>query len=193
LLIITALLSIYPIINSVIYIRTLTEENTSIASKKWIEENIPPGSNILMDAGRTIITSGPRLNQSKEKIEEKLNIIKNLKEGETYDSPMVKIVDSYSSIYFELLLKNIPEITYNITSTELGRNVESIEYYKSNGFDYFIHNQGLDYRIIDPLWREKFPKSAIFYDSIDNELELIKSFEPTKTRSGSPIKIYKIN
>jgi len=191
--IVCVLVLLIPVTNSIVYVRTLTDENTSKVSKKWIEKNIPAGSNILMDAGRTIITSGPRLHQSREKLEEKLNIIRNLKEGETYDSPMVKIVDSYSSIYFELLLKNIPEITYNITSTELGRKIESIEYYKNNGFDYFIHNKALEFRIKDTLWRQKYPKSAKFYDSIDEEFELIKIFRPSETRSGSTIVIYKIN
>ena len=192
LVIICALMLAFPLINSIKYVRTLTEDNTSIASKKWIETNIPVGSKILMDAGRTIITSGPRLNQSREKLEEKLNIIKNLKEGKTYDSPMVGIVDSYASIYFELLLKNMPEITYDITTTELGRNIESIDYYKENGFDFFIHDKDLDFRINDPLWRKKYPKSAEFYDSIDEEFKLIKTLSPSATRSGSTIKIYKI-
>jgi len=122
-----------------------------------------------------------------------LNITKNLKEGQTYDSSQVKIVDSYSSIYFELLLKNTPEITYDITSTELGRNVESVEYYRENNYQYFIHNKALDYRINDPLWRKKFTKSAIFYDSMTSEYELIKIFKPSATRSGEIIEIYKIN
>ena len=65
LVVLCALIAAFPLINSVKYARTLIEENTSIASKKWIEENIPANSKILMDAGRTIITSGPRLNQSR--------------------------------------------------------------------------------------------------------------------------------
>ncbi len=186
-------LCVHPFVVSFKYVRTLTEENTSIISKRWIEENIPAGSKILIDAGHTMITAGPRISQSREQIEAKMSIIKNLKEGETFDSPIVKIVDSYSSIYFELLLQNMPEITYDITSTELGRQLESVEYYKENGFDYFIHNEDLHYRIVDPLWREKYPKSAQFYDSFKRVYSLVKSFDPLPTRSGPPIKIYKIN
>lgn len=189
---ISSILMLHPSINSVKYVVSLTEDNTSKMSKKWIEENIPAGSKILMDAGRTIITAGPRLNQSKERLEEQLNIIKNLKEGETFDSPLVKIVDSYSAIYFELMLKNMPEITYHITSTELGRKLETVDYYKENKFDYFIQNETFDYRVKDPLWREKFPKSAAFYDSIDKHFTLIKTFSPSSTRNGPVIKIYKV-
>jgi hypothetical protein len=140
-----------------------------------------------------MITSGPRISQSREKLEAQLNIIQNLKEGETYDSRYVKIVDSYSSIYFELLLKNMPEITYDITTTELGRQVESVEYYKENSYDYFIHNQDLNFRIQDPNWREKHPQSAAFYDSFKKNYTLVKTFDPSPTRSGSAIQVYRIN
>lgn len=191
--IIVIVIIFYPLFNSIKYVVTLTDENTSQISKKWIENNIPAGSKLLMDAGRTIITAGPRLNQSKENLEKKLKLIKNLKEGETYDSPQVKIVDSYSSIYFDLLIKYMPKITYDITSTELGRKLEETEYYKIHGYEYFIHNTDLEYRINDPLWRKQYPKSAKFYDSINDKFTLIKEFNPSNTRSGPTIKIYKIN
>lgn len=181
-----------PLSKSVKYVRTLTEENTSMASQKWIEANIPTNNKILIDAGRTIISSGPRLNESRENLQKKINVIKNLKRGETFDSPLVRIVDSSSAIYFELLLKNMPEITYDLTSTELGRRVEMPDYYKRNGYDYFIHNRDFRFRIDDPLWRQKFPKSAKFYDSFDQEFKLIRTFNPSATRSGSTIEIYKI-
>jgi hypothetical protein len=175
------------------YDKTLTNENTSVLAKQWIETNIPNGSKILIDAGKTIITSGPRLNQSNKNIIEMIEKLKQLKDGETYDSPLVRIVDSYSSVYFELLQKKMPKITYDITSTELGRNVESTEYYKNNGYQYFIHNTGLEFRIKDPLWTDKYPKSEIFYNSMNRDFELIKTIRPTEYNSGSEIRIYKIN
>lgn len=188
----TCLLLIFPLSKSIAYVRTLSEENTSVASKKWIEENIPAGSKVLMDAGRSIITFGPRLNQSRARLEEQMEIIKGLKQGETYDSPLVRIVDSYAAIYFELLLKNVPEITYDITTTELGRNVEAPEYYKQHGYEYYVHNTSLRYRTDDPLWRNKYPKSALFYDTFDKQYELLKELGPTATRSGAQILIYKV-
>jgi hypothetical protein len=115
-----------------------------------------------------------------------------MKQGQTYDSPMVGIVDSYAAIYFELLLKYVPDVTYQITTTELGRKVMDSDYYKINGYEYFIHNDGLSYRIRDPVWREKYPKSAVFYDSLDQAFKHVKSIEPSPTRSGTTIKIYKI-
>lgn len=180
-----------PARESIVFTRTLTETNTSRIAKEWIEANIPAGSKILIDAGHTIITSGPRLNQSRENLEAQLNAIRNLKEGETYDSPQVKIVDSYAAIYFELLLKNIPAVTYDISTTELGRQIEPLPYYLDHGFEYFIHNADLEENLMNSKWREKYPESVSFYGSLSRSLELVKSFEPSATRSGQSVKIYK--
>ena len=190
--IVAAVLIGYPLIRSLEAVSSLRDENTSKVSKRWIEENVPAGSKLLVDAGHTIITSGPRLNQSKRRLEEQLATIRNLKEGQTYDSPQVKIVDSYSSIYFELLLRRMPAITYDITTTELGREVESIEYYREQGFDYVVHIRDLRHWLDDPIWRKKYPKSAAFYESIDKELELLQTFAPSRWRSGETIQVFRI-
>ena len=183
----------YPLIRSLEAVSSLTEENTSKVSKRWIEENVPAGSKLLVDAGHTIITSGPRLNQSRRKLEEQLATIRSLKEGQTYDSPQVKIVDSYSSIYFELLLRRTPAITYDITTTELGREVESIDYYRAQGFDYVVHIRDLRHWLEDPIWRKKYPKSAAFYEAMDTELELLQTFAPSRWRSGETVQIFRIS
>ena len=192
LVIICVLCVIFPTYKSLKYVISLTGENTSKISKKWIEENIPDGSKILLDAGKTMITFGPRLNQSREKIYSRIKEIKKLKEGETFDSIHVRMVDSYSAIYFELLLETDPKISYDITSTELGTKLESVEYYRNNNFDYIIHNEGLNFRLKDPNWRRQYPKPVEFYESLDGEFELIKTIPPTRINSGSTIKIYKV-
>ncbi|MBX3330268.1 MAG: glycosyltransferase family 39 protein [Nitrospira sp.] len=184
-------LTFFPAKESLAFTRTLTDRNTSSIAKEWIEVNIPAGSKILIDAGHTIITSGPRLSQSREKLELELNQIRNLKEGETFDSPQVKIVDSYAAIYFELLLRNMPKVTYDLTTTELGRQIEPLQYYLDNGFEYFIHNGDIRDNFRNDLWKAKYPQSAAFYESLDTSLELIKSFEPLETRSGQPVRIYR--
>lgn len=184
-------LTVLPTQGSLAFARTLTDQNTSSIAKEWIENNIPAGSKILIDAGHTLITSGPRISQSREKLESQLNQIRNLKEGETFDSPQVKIVDSYSAIYFELLLRNMPQVTYDLTTTELGREIQPLQYYLENGFEYFVHNGDISDNFKSDLWKTKYPQSAAFYGSLDSSLELIKSFEPSETRSGQPVRVYR--
>jgi hypothetical protein len=190
---IICILMAMPFVRTLKFDLSLTNKNTGVIAKEWIEKNIPSGSKILIDAGRTIITSGPKLNQSRKNLNNTLNKIKKLEEGEIlHGNIQTQIVDSYSAIYFELLLENMPEITYDITTTELGRKVESIEYYRNNGFDYVIHDEGLKFRIRDPNWRKTYPKSVVFYESLDKEFQLIKIFRHIATSSGPTIKIYKV-
>lgn len=188
------LLILLPLIKTVRFDLTLTDRNTGVIAKEWIERNITPGSKILIDAGRTIITSGPRLSQCRDNLMNTVHKIKQLKEGEILHGNIEsQIVDSYSAIYFELLLDNMPEITYDLTYSGLGRDLEALDYYKNNGFEYIITNGSTRWNAKRPAWRKKYPKSASFYDSLDRELELIKVFMPNLTRSGSTIKIYKID
>jgi len=180
-----------PYYQAVIQARSLTEENTSVISRQWIERHIPSGSKILVDGGHTILTSGPRLQQSREKLTQQLDVVRSLKEGETYDSPQVKVVDSYAAIYFELLLKTNPPITYDLTTTELGRQIEPLEYYVEHGFEFYIHNADYEDNLNDYNWRAKYPQSTRFFESLGTSLELVATFTPDRYRSGPPIKVYR--
>lgn len=180
-----------PYYQAMIQTRSLTEENTSVISRQWIERHIPPGSKILVDGGHTILTSGPRLHQSREKLTQQLEVIRSLKEGQTYDSAQVKIVDSYAAIYFELLLKTNPTVTYDLTTTELGRQIEPLEYYVEHGYEYYVHNGDYDDNLSDHNWRTKYPQSTRFFESLGTSLELLATFTPDRYRSGSVIKVYR--
>lgn len=180
-----------PFYQAVIQTRSLTEENTSVISRQWIESHIPSGSKILIDGGHTILTAGPRLQQSRDKLAQQLEIIQSLKEGQTYDSPQVKVVDSYAAIYFELLLKTNPTVTYDLTTTELGRQIESLEYYVEQGYEYYVHNGDFEDNMGDPNWRTKYPQSASFFGLLGTSLELIATFTPDRYRSGPLITVYR--
>jgi 4-amino-4-deoxy-L-arabinose transferase-like glycosyltransferase len=61
-------LLIIPIKNVVLFEISLLHQNTRYLAKDWIEYNIPSGSKILIDAGRTINTQSPPLINTKENI-----------------------------------------------------------------------------------------------------------------------------
>lgn len=180
-----------PLYQAVIETRSLTEENTNVISRRWIESHIPSGSKVLIDGGHTILTSGPRLRQSREKLAQQLEVIRSLKEGQTFDSAQVKIVDSYAAIYFELLLKTNPPITYDLTTTELGRQIEPLGYYVEHGYEYYVHNIEYEDNLTDQNWRTKYPESTRFFESLGTSLELLATFTPDAYRGGPVIKVYR--
>jgi hypothetical protein len=113
-----------------------------------------------------------------------------VEKGKTFDDS--KIVDAQSAVYFEYLLKNLPDTTYNLTSTELGTNAKTSEYYRNNEYDYVITSSFVSWRAYSRQWAEKHPVAAEFYRSVDKTFPIVKRFEPTATRSGPIITIYRV-
>ena len=185
------LLLIIPVKKVAQFSLTLLEQNTRYQAKDWIETNIPAGSKIVIDAGRTINTASPPLFNNRDNIIAMMQKVESLDEGKTYDES--RIVDAGSSIYFRYLSKNLPAITYDLTSTELGRKARAIDYYRSHGYEYVITSSDITWVASNERWAKKYPEAASFYHSLDRELKLIKQFDPGLTRSGPTIKIYKLN
>ena len=73
----------------------------------------------------------------------------------------------------------------------LGTQIKSVDYYKENGFDYII-TSGITWRLKQEEWRKKYSKSVEFYESLDKNFKLIKTFKRTAINSGPTIKIYKV-
>lgn len=179
-----------PLFFSIKFNVSLIEKNTRYWAKDWIEKNIPANSKILIDAGRTINTYSPPLAQNEANLLAMIEKIKNTPDGETFDDS--KIVDSESSVYFELLLKTLPDITYDLTTTERGFKVADLDYYINNGYQYVITSSNSTWRFELPEWKNEFPKSSAFYERVKTDCSLIKSFEPSTYRMGPIINIYSI-
>ena len=182
------ILIIFPLIKVIPFEVSLTNKNTRYEAKDWIEKNIPKGSKILIDAGKTINTQSAPISPNKANIKKMIHDIENLGNHETLDDS--RIADSRSSIYFKLLLNALPEVTYDLTSTVRGENVKSYSYYINNGFDYVVTSDSVTFMSKTKVWREKFPKQAKFYDNLDKKRP-IKIFTSNRFRQGPTIKIYR--
>lgn len=184
------LLIIIPALRIIPFELSLAKQNTRYWAKEWIEENIPIGSKILIDSGRTINTYSPPISPNAENLIKMIRKIERLKEGITYDES--GIADAGSSIYFKYLLSSLPAATYDLTSTERGQAVRSYPYYAENGFEYIITTNSITWRTKVPAWREKFPEQAMFYHHLES-MEAIKVFSPGRFRAGSLIRIYRVS
>jgi 4-amino-4-deoxy-L-arabinose transferase-like glycosyltransferase len=184
------LMLITPVIKVALFKISLLDQNTRYWAKEWIEANIPPGSKILIDSGRTINTYSPPIFNNRENLISIMDRIETLQEGQTFDDS--RIVDSKSSVYFKYLLNNLPEITYDLTSTELGTKAKSPEYYRKNGYDYVITSSLVKWRAYNDKWASQYPEAANFYKSLDKGFQVVREFKPSLTRSGPTITIYKV-
>ena len=180
-----------PAQNVAVHARSLSGPNTRYVAKDWIEANIPPGSKILMDSGKSINSSAPLIAESQQNIE---TTIRNTKENISQGKIVHEMVDTNALIYYELLLKTVPEKSYNITSTMFGLKVENIDYYISNGYEYFIISKTMKESRTSEYAKVHLPIIAKFYLSLDTDsrIQLIKVVGPTKVNTGDAFLIYRL-
>jgi 4-amino-4-deoxy-L-arabinose transferase-like glycosyltransferase len=193
LVILSILLLIQPFIRSAKYERLVSDKDTKILAKEWIEKNIAFGSKILMDSGKSFNTIGPKIHGNKESIMRRLNQQKEAIQKNDSERTAGK-VDKNALIYYELLMKTVSEDSYDITSTNNGLEVKDIDYYISNKFQYMIIVKSIKDRSLNESFRQKYPSVAEFYKSIDahQRLELIKKIGPTSKNRGHTYLIYKL-
>jgi hypothetical protein len=169
----------------------LAGPNTRCQAKAWIEANIPSGSKILMDSGKSVNSFAPPIAENEASLHRVLaQAERNVAAGKIVNN----IVDRNALIYYQLLLKTVPEKAYDITSTMFGLQVESIDDYLATGFDYFIISKHMKEGRTKSYFAERHPQEAGFYRSLDHDerIKLIKVIAPTKTSTGGTFYIYRL-
>lgn len=188
------LVFIHPFLNAMKFERLVSGKDTRILAKQWIEENIPFGSKILMDSGKSINTTGPKIAENRESIIRRLAYQKKAIEENDGLRSRGK-VNGNALIYYELMIETTPEESYDITSTKFGLEVKSIDYYMSQLYQYFIITKSVKDRARSELIRRTHPEVSQFYSSLDTDtrIELIKTIGPTNTNRGHTYHIYKLS
>ena len=185
------LLLVTPLIQVSGHELSLAGPNTRYLAKDWIEANIPSGSKILMDSGKSINSFAPPIAENEASIRRMLDRA----EGNVAAGKIVNgIVDRNGLVYYQLLLKTVPEKAYDITSTMFGLEVESIDSYLAKGFDYFIISEHFKKARTNPFFAKDNPAEADFYRSLDRDdrLALVKVIAPSKTSAGDTFYIYRL-
>ena len=186
-------LLVYPVVKVGVLDQSFTGKNTRVLAKEWIEENIPFGSKILMDSGKTINSFAPLIAENEVSIRRKLDRKRNEIETNTLNDP-TKMVDSSSMKYFEMLLQTVPLESYDVTSTQFGLAVKNIDYYLLNSYRYIISSEGMMRARTAESFSKRHPKITDFYLSLKNDerLSLIKKIKPTVINQGQPFYIYQL-
>lgn len=177
----------YPILR---YELSLTGQNTRYVARDWIEQNIPKDSKILLQTGRSINSDAPPIAESRQNLEEKINRINKYLQSTPGTFDVCGIVDKNAMVFYDLMLKNVPEITYNITSTEFYRNIKDYRYYVQNGYQYAIIKSDSQDFYRSPKRKMSNPKLFNFYDQLARHAKLIKEFKPDTYHRGERFRIY---
>lgn len=186
-------LLISPMLNVLKFEKSLSGKNTRVLAKEWIEQNIPYGSKILMDSGKTINSFSPLIAENKESLQRTLNRKeRELVTGSLRDPS--KIVDRGTLKYFSMLMQTVPEESYDIVSTNFGLDVEPIDHYIKNGYHYFVISQNMVKSRTSKFSSEINRKSYDFYSSIQSDIRVkfIKKIKPSSFNRGDSFLIYKL-
>jgi len=186
-------LLVYPLVKVGGLEQSFAGKNTRVLAKEWIEENIPFGSKILMDSGKTINSFAPLIAENEVSIRRTLDRKRNEIETNTLNDP-TKMVDSSSMKYFEMLLQTVPLESYDITSTQFGLAVKNIDYYLINSYQYIIASDGMMRTRTAESFSKRHPEITLYYLSLqkDARLSLIVKIKPTVINRGQPFYIYQL-
>lgn len=182
-----------PVANAGKMVLSFSNENTRQVAKRWIESNLPFGSRILMDSGKTINSTAPLIAQNRESLMRSISGIEELIDKGTLNDP-TKMVDRNAVKYYEMLLKTVPPESYDIVSTKFGLDVRSIEYYRNNGYHFFVISDSMKRSRTDDFFSRRNPEIARFYASLDTDsgVRLIQVIAPTAMSSGDTFYIYQV-
>jgi hypothetical protein len=186
------LMLVPPVISAYRHSITLTGPNTRYLAKQWIEANIPADSKILMDSGKSINSSAPLIAENRATLERILSHARsNIEQGKIVNA----MVDSNALIYYELLLQTVPPKAYDITSTMFGLELEPVDYYLENGYDYFIISKSMKEARTTGFSIREHPQAAQFYASLEQDprLHLIHVISPGRLNRGDTFLIYRLD
>jgi len=198
---VTILLLVNPGILSLQSSYRLTLPDTRELSKKWIDENICPGSKIVMDSGKYYPGEfGPPIRYSKWTIEQFID-----KTGSAAEKALPRVDGSRwtgytgEAAYFKYYLKAMGDSTgydvIKITHDEVSErsDVLNLDEYISMGVQYaVVSSKGWSYYYVDGRYPVKATKYRDFYKALEARATLLKEFKPSENIVGQIIRIYKL-
>ncbi len=164
-----------------------TQKTTRILAKKWIEENIPKGTKIVLE------TYGPSLNPNRKSLEDEYKrrigprgrtVIYWAQQYAT-ESPDDSI-EYITRFYDRRISLPEPEISYYLFRTTMA-GYYPMDYYKKNGFEYCVIAERSYANV-----KEDFNNVIEFYQLLEKTCKFIKEFRPSFRKGGLVIKIYKM-
>jgi 4-amino-4-deoxy-L-arabinose transferase-like glycosyltransferase len=184
--------------------RLALPETRSIA-KEWIEENIPPGSKIVMDSGKYYLsTYGPPLRPSRWTLEQLIARAESLSGTSLARREGTRRVGWFGEAeYFRQQLQTLDaqpgydviQILHDEASPRA--DVLTLDEYVSMGVQYaivtsYVWEQYIPGRETAVRHPDKAGKYRNFYQALQARSTLLKEFSPSDKMAGPPLRIYEL-
>jgi 4-amino-4-deoxy-L-arabinose transferase-like glycosyltransferase len=167
--------------------------DTRVLAKHWIEQHVPAGSRVLMDAMQHRNIVGPPLNPDDPTLRRQLQRVgKQVEQG----MEIGRGVNRRTLALYEEAQRRIPGPRYDLHSTVHGLAVQPLEYYLEHCFDYVVTSSFVTNRFAPgAAARARHPDSGAFYDQLANDprFELVHQESAVAWRSSGPtITVYRV-
>jgi 4-amino-4-deoxy-L-arabinose transferase-like glycosyltransferase len=163
----------------------LTKPDTRVVAKGWIESHVPSGAKILMDGMRFRFVQGVPLTPDAGTIERRLSGV---------ESSELSLSPQTLAMYREAA-KGLAGPRYDLHSTMYGLELESLDYYVAQCFDYVVISSFNEKRYESDAARARYPQAAAFYRDIrrDPRYQRVYSVDPVVwERIGPAITVYAV-
>jgi hypothetical protein len=188
---VTALLIIAPALRSLEASYRLSLPDTRILAKAWLEENVPPGSKIVMDSGKYYLGQfGPPLTLSRWTLEQFIYRGRSTNSGNIARREGTRrVAYAGEAAYFQYQLDLVGDRPgYDIVQLLHDVGAPKTEW---PSLDHYI-NQGVQYAIVSSYAVNGYFDSKDFYEALRRQAVLIKEFRPSEKTNGPTLLIYKL-
>lgn len=170
-----------------------TQPDTRLLAKAWIETHVPSGAKLLLDGTRYRFIQSPPLQPDASTVD---RLSRRVTDATNQGRRVGRGVSNRALSLYQKVMKEATGTTYKLHSTVFGIQVEDVQYYVQNCFDYVITSSYVTRRFDDPLRRARFPESAKFYEQLESDPRFRPVFETKPVRwqsSGPAIKVYEVS
>jgi hypothetical protein len=178
-----------PLAALVRYDYELTKPDTRVLAKEWIEAHVPSGAKILMDGLRYRFMISPPL------IPNQTVVAQQVSQAAQEGKRLSRGVSQRALALYDEAMAQLEGPKYELYSTVWGLEVEDLTYYVRTCFDYIITSSYNTQRYDRGPHRERFPKSAQFYEQLptDPRFRVVYSVAPIPWQSRGPtITVYQV-
>jgi len=163
----------------------IAQPDTREVAKAWMEAHVPSGAKILMDGMRFRFVQGVPLNPDKATIARRLSDL---------SASELALSDEMLSLYRDAAAR-VTGPTYELHSTVYGLEVEDVDYYVREAFDYIVISSFDEQRYAAEADKRRYPKSARFYRDVKTDPRLRQVFTIAPAlwrRSGPTLTVYAV-
>lgn len=170
-----------------------TQPDTRLLAKAWIETHVPSGAKLLLDGTRYRFIQSPPVQPNASTVD---RLSRRVSDATQEGLRVGRGVSKRALSLYQQAMKEVDGPTYELYSTVFGIQVEDVQYYVQNCFDYVITSSYITRRFQDPNRRACFPESATFYQQLETDPRVRSVFETKPVRwqsSGPVIRVYEVN